>query len=280
MMSLWNKMFGKKDFIAHPAVGRAALPAMVGQPPPSLPARGSPTHACLACQGKFDPRRTLCPACRDPDTSLADAPEWFTRLQAHVTAVQANDTAVQLFRAGRLDDAIAELRRGLAAKPRYATGYSNLGFLYLRQAGLEHAVECLLRALEVDPEHQDAPDHLCDVLLALIDELAQIGLTDGFLATQPGGKFDAYNRHIRTRDIGVLIAKIGKRGVFKADRRVLETDLLMELVINAVQRKMGAHRASTGLPFAWQGIDGWNPPVAIPLRPSVSGACRQAGSGP
>lgn len=280
MMSLWNKMFGKKVFIAPPAAGQAALPAMVGQPPPSLPARGSPTHACLACQGKFDPRRTLCPACRDPDTSLADAPEWFARLQAHVTAVQANDTAVQLFRAGRLDDAIAELRRGLAAEPHYATGSSNLGFLYLRQAGLEHAVECLLRALEVDPEHQDAPDHLCDVLLALIDELAQIGLTDGFLATQPGGKFDAYNRHIRTRDIGVLIAKIGKRGVFKADRRVLETDLLMELVINAVQRKMGAHRASTGLPFAWQGIDGWNPPVAIPLRPSVSGACRRAGGGP
>jgi hypothetical protein len=44
MMSLWNKMFGKKDFIAHPPVGRASLPAMVGQPPPSLTARGSPTH--------------------------------------------------------------------------------------------------------------------------------------------------------------------------------------------------------------------------------------------
>src|SRR4029453_10417821 len=144
---------------------------------------------------------------------------------------QANDTAVQLFRAGRLDDAIAELRRGLAANPHYATGYSNLGFLYLRHARLEDAVEGLLRALEVDPEHHDAPDHLCEVLLALIDELAQIGLTDGFLATQPGGKFDEYNRHIRTRDIGVLIVKIGKRGVFRADGRVLESDLLMELVI-------------------------------------------------
>jgi RNA polymerase subunit RPABC4/transcription elongation factor Spt4 len=135
MMSLWNKMFGKKVFIAPPAIGQAALPAMVGQPPPSLPARGSPTHACLACQGKFDPRRSLCPACRDPDTSLADTPEWFAMLQAHVTAVQANDTAVQLFRAGRLDDAIAELRRGLAAKPHYATGYSNLRFCICARPG-------------------------------------------------------------------------------------------------------------------------------------------------
>jgi tetratricopeptide (TPR) repeat protein len=192
---------------------------------------------------------------------VTDAPEWFALLQAHVTAVQANDTAVRLFREGQLDEAIVVLRRALKANPSYATGYSNLGFLYLRQAGLEHAVECLLRALEVDPEHRDAPDHLCDVLLACIDELAQIGLTDGFLATQPGGKFDAYNRHIRTRDIGMLIAKIGKRGVFKADGRALESDLLMELVINAVQKKMGAHRSSSSLPFAWQGIYGWNPPV-------------------
>ena len=98
-------------------------------------------------------------------------------------------------------------------RPRISViGVGGAGLLAqeMRQAGLEHAVECLLRALEVDPEHQDAPDHLCDVLLALIDELAQIGRTDGFLATQPGGKFDEYNRHIRTRDIGVLIAKIGK----------------------------------------------------------------------
>jgi tetratricopeptide (TPR) repeat protein len=156
-------------------------------PSPQLTS-GSPTHTGLAWREQFDPLRALCPARRDPVTSVTDAPGWFAVLQAHVTAVQANDTAVRLFREGRLDDAIAELRRGLEANPSYATGYSNLGFLYLRQAGLEHAVECLLRALEVDPEHQDAPDHLCDVLLALIDELAQIGLTDGFLATQPGGK--------------------------------------------------------------------------------------------
>ena len=261
MMSLWHRMFGKKDSITPPAVACVPRPAMASQSPSPQLTSGSLTHTGLACAENFDPLQALCPARRDPVTGVADAPEWFAVLQAHVTAVQANDTAVRLFREGRLDEAIVELRRGLKANPYYATGYSNLGFLYLRQAGLEHAVECLLRALEVDPEHQDAPDHLCDVLLAFIDELAQIGLTDGFLATQPGGKFDEYNRHIRTRDIGLLIAKIGKRGVFKADGRALESDLLMELVINAVQKKMGAHRPSSSLPFAWQGIYGWNPPV-------------------
>jgi hypothetical protein len=260
-MSLWHRMFGRKASIPPPAVACIPRPAMASQSPAPQLTSGSLIHTGLAWQEKFDSLRALCPARRDHVTSVADVPECFAVVQAHVTAVQANDTAVRLFREGRLAEAIAELRRGLEANPYYATGYSNLGFLYLRQAGLEHAVECLLRALEVDPEHQDAPDPLYDVLLAFIDELAQIGLTDGFLATQPGGKFDAYNRHIRTRNIGVLIGKIGKRGVFKVEGQALGSDLLMELVINAVQKKMGAHRSSSSLPFAWQGIYGWNPPV-------------------
>ena len=56
------------------------------------------------------------------------------------------------------------------------------GFLYLRKGQLDQAVECLLRALEVDPHHKDATDHLVDVLRALIDELVHIGFSDGFLS--------------------------------------------------------------------------------------------------
>ena len=280
MLSLWNKIFGKKNSITPPAVAYTPGPAMPEQF--SLPRlmEGAPTHPCLACEKKIHPLGALCPACRDLDTSLTDAPEWFAVLQAHVTAVHANDTAVQLFREGQLDDAIVELRRGLEADPHYATGYSNLGFLYLRRADLEQATECLLRALEVDPKHADAPDHLCDVLLVLVDELTEIGLTDGFLSAHPGGHFDEYNRHIRTRNIGALIAKIGQKGVFEAEGQMLETQLLMEVVINAVQKKMGTHRPSTGLPFTWQGIPGWNPPVALALPPAADAACRRAGSGP
>jgi TPR repeat len=256
MLNLWHRMFGRKRSGPQRGVVRTRGSAMTGQFSPPQLTRHSPTHAC---REEIPPGEALCPVCCNPDTGRADAPEWFAVLQAHVTAVQANDMAVRLFREGRLDAAIAELRRGLEANPRYATGHSNLGFLYLRQAAFEQAVESLLRALEVDPNHQDAPDHLCDVLLVLIDELAHIGLTEGFLATQPGRKFDEYNRHIRTRDIGVLIAKIGKRGVFKADGRPLETDLLMELVINAVRQKMGSRNTWVNLRYAWQGIRGWQP---------------------
>jgi TPR repeat len=274
MLNLWNGMFGKKDSTAPSAVASAPGPAVAGQLSPRLTG-GTPNPACFACREQFNPLGTLCPTCRDPDMSLVDDPTWFTALQAHVTVVQANDTAVRLFRDGKLDDAIAELRRGLEANPHYATGYSNLGFLYLRRTELEQAVECLLRELDLDPVHQDAPARLCDVLLALIDELTGIGLTDGFLSTRPGGNFDEYNRHLRTRDIGALIARIGKRGVVKADGRILGANLLMEIVINAVQKRMRANKPSTGLQFAWQGIHGWNPAVAIPLQPVANAAYRR-----
>jgi tetratricopeptide (TPR) repeat protein len=151
-----------------------------------------------------------------------------------------------LFREGQLDDAIVELQWSLTVNPYYATGYSNLGFLYLRRGQFEPAVDCLLRALELDPQHNDAADHLFDVLRALIDELVLIGLTDGFLSALPEAEaFDEYHRHRRTRDIGLLIC-----------------------------------RNSTTLPFAWQGIQRWNPPVAVPRRRDAEAASQQVGRGP
>jgi hypothetical protein len=271
-MSFWRKFFGKKHLSGRSSASRASLPATTVRSSISPDATGSPTKACLACQRKFDALLTICPKCGSPEAIAADDPEWLTLLQAHVTAVQSNDTAVRLFREGRLDKAIGELHRGLEANPPYATGYSNLGFLYLCKGQLEQAINCLLRALEVDPRHKDAPDHLFDVLGALIDELVQIGFSDGFLSTQPGAKFDGHNRHMRTRAIGALIVKMGERGIFTAEGRVLESIQLMAIVINNVQKKMARHRNSTTLQFAWNGIGGWYPRAVIPLphTPSIS----------
>ena len=220
-----------------------------------------------------------CPASMPPATRRDDAPEWFTTLQAHVPAVQANDPAVRLFGVGQIDAAIAELRRGLEVNPQHATGYSNLGFLYWRKGQLELAVESLLRALELDPN--DATDHLFDVLRALIDALVLIGLTEGFLSTQPKAEAcDEYNRHRRARDIGLLIAKMGQKRIFKASGSVLDHDLLLMIVIADVQKRLGYCRNATTLPFAWQSIQGWNPPVAVSLRRSADAVGRKVGRGP
>jgi tetratricopeptide (TPR) repeat protein len=256
MTSLWSRLFGKKDSIEVLTTARSPRLARLRQSPSQLPTRGSPRHACFACRGKHNVPWANCPACGNADSSVPEDPEWFAFLQAHVAAVQANDTAVRLFRDGRLDDAIAELRRGLDSNPQYATGYSNLGFLYLCKGQLEMAVESLLRALALDPRHKDAPNHLFDVLRAMTDELVQIGLTDGFLSTQPGGMFDDCHRHLRARQIGTYIVMMGQRGVFKIDGRVIESDLLLGMVINNVCQMIGAHSHSTGLQYAWEGIRG------------------------
>ena len=117
----------------------------------------------------------------------------------------------------------------------------------MRKGWLAQAVACLLRALEVDPQHREAPGHLCDVLSTMIDELAQIGRCDGFLSMRPGGKFDDAGRHTRARAIGALIARIGQRGVVKAGGRPLTSDLLMDIMRNNVARKMAGARGAGNL---------------------------------
>lgn len=256
-MGLWRRLFAKNASSSRPLTSHTPRPALAIRTAGTISIRESPTTTCLACRRAFHAPLATCPQCGSAEMLLADPPAWLMLVQAHVTAVQLNDRAVQLFRAGRLDDAIEELRRGLAAHPHYATGYSNLGFLYLRKGQIDQAADCLLRALAVDPHHHDAPDHLFDVLRALVGELGQIGFSDGFFAEQPGGNFDDCRRHIRARAIGALLAKTGQSGAFMADGQALQSVQLMIIVFNTVQRMMRYHRNSTSLTFAWDGIGGW-----------------------
>ena len=76
------------------------------------------------------------------------------------------------------------------------------------------------------------------------------------LSTQPGEKFDDYDRHVCTREIGALIAKMGDRGVFTMDGRTLPRAQLMTLVIHGVRKKMKDYRTSASLNLARDGIDG------------------------
>ena len=271
-MSFWRRILGKRSSTDRPSATRARPDVVATSASPSPPTCRAPANAYLACRRTFDQLLTCCPRCGNAETVPADSPEWFVALQAHVAAVLSNDRAVQLFRAGRLAAAIAELQRGLRANPQYATGHSNLGFLYLRQGQLDRAAACLLRALAVDPHHQDARDHLVDVLGAFTDELVQIGFTDGFLATQPGGKFDAHNRHMRTREIGSLIAAIGQRGGLEVGGQALASPLLLGIVISHVERKMGYHSSAACLKFAWDGIGGCCPEAVIASSPHAAAA--------
>ena len=175
------------------------------------------------CQTQFDALLSACPKCSASSSILAGGVEIIEILQAQATAVQFNDRAVQLFNSGRLDDAIAELIRGLEVNPKHATGDSNVGFLWLKKGSMDDAIGSLLRAIELNPNHEDARDHLHDAVSKLIDELVQIGYKNGFLTEQPSEKFDDAKRHIRTRRIGALIAEIGHKGGFRKNGKTVES---------------------------------------------------------
>jgi hypothetical protein len=99
------------------------------------------------------------------------------------------------------------------------------------------------------------------LLFDCIDELATIGLREGFLSDQPGGAFDEKCRHIRTRKIGFIIAEIAKRGAFKnKDGMSIKTPRdLMGFALGKVAGKMGYHTNYTTLTHAWDGVSGWYP---------------------
>jgi uncharacterized RDD family membrane protein YckC len=50
----------------------------------------------------------------------------------------------------------------------------------------------------------------------LIDELIDIGRTDGFLSMEPGGKFNKNHRNIRAREIGMRLNEIGRKRLMQA----------------------------------------------------------------
>lgn len=253
-MRFWRRIFGHQQHARRPTAAGVFGPPT--QPSPSSsagdPTRCSAEGGCSAFGAPSFPALTR----RHPrGTAACGDPAWFQILQAHLGAVQSNDKAIGLFREGRLDDAIVTLQSGLQTNTHYATGYSNLGFLYLRKGGLDQATACLLRALEADPRHPDAPNHLVDVLHGLIEELVQIGFNEGFLALYPGAPFDHYHRHRRAREIGKLIVTIGAKGVVKVKGHPLRPMQLVQLAMSSVQQQMCDHRHAVNLALAWEGLD-------------------------
>jgi hypothetical protein len=79
----------------------------------------------------------------------------------------------------------------------------------------------------------------------LIAELIQIGQNEGYLSTEPSGKFNSDNHHIRAREIGERLDKLG--GL-----------TLMQETYSRVRPKVSNDRAK-GLEYAWRYIGRWEP---------------------
>jgi tetratricopeptide (TPR) repeat protein len=66
-----------------------------------------------------------------------------------------NNLATVLFRQGRVDDSMAEDRRGIALNPHDAEAWNNLGIAFARQGRFDDAIAALAQTAQVDPGYPD-----------------------------------------------------------------------------------------------------------------------------
>jgi hypothetical protein len=77
----------------------------------------------------------------------------------------------------------------------------------------------------------------------LIEELVKIGQLEDFLSERPGGAFNGQCRHIRARQIGERLNKIGGF-------------VLMEQVHKKIRKSLGP-QPGTHLSYSWADIGKW-----------------------
>lgn len=121
----------------------------------------------------------------------------------------------------------------------------------------DEAVEQLSTLRLAEYDHDEIQNLALEVVYLYIDELVQIGSTDGFLASKPGGKYNSEKRHIRARVIGEMISKIAESVPIRSDTEVVSSVSLMGMTINEVQKRLGYGSGSSELRWAWHGVGGW-----------------------
>src|SRR5262249_3094023 len=67
-----------------------------------------------------------------------------------------NNLGSALWKQGKLDEAITNLKEALRRKPTYADAHNNLGIVLVQQGRLDEGLACYDRALEHKAEHADA----------------------------------------------------------------------------------------------------------------------------
>jgi superkiller protein 3 len=68
-------------------------------------------------------------------------------------AIRRNNVGADLLRQGRLDEAIAELRRAVEVDPNYAVAQFNLAYAYERRDRIDEAIAQYRKALEIEPKN-------------------------------------------------------------------------------------------------------------------------------
>jgi tetratricopeptide (TPR) repeat protein len=147
-----------------------------------------------------------------PDAEIEAPPDELERVGALYAA------AVEAARAGRYDDAEAELKELLASHPDVGSAHYNLGYVYRMKQDWKAAEAEYLRVTELEPHRTDA-----FISLAAVRELdgRSVEAAEGLLAAAPAFPDDARLQYA----VGITAVNAGRSAEAEAAfRRVLELD--------------------------------------------------------
>ncbi|MCK5270003.1 MAG: tetratricopeptide repeat protein [Sedimentisphaerales bacterium] len=123
------------------------------------------TKECLSCGNKFDALLSVCSNCGVDIVGITEVgDELVDIIKAQTQSVKHNDNAIELFKQGKIEEALDEIKLSIKINPKHSTAYSNFGYMLLELGETDEAVDNLLKALELNPHHKDAPNYLYNSL--------------------------------------------------------------------------------------------------------------------
>src|SRR5438046_1243173 len=111
---------------------------------------------------------------------------------SELSVEDALSLAIQLHRAGHLDDAEALYRRIIEANPGQPDAIHFFGLLLHRRGKSEEAIELIEQSIRLDPEEPNRYNNLGNVLIEQGKLAEATGAYEKAIALQPGHA-DAYN---------------------------------------------------------------------------------------
>jgi WD40 repeat protein/tetratricopeptide (TPR) repeat protein len=125
------------------------------------------TKTCTVCGQELELLRHACPRCGSTGAMPPDVESMQFMQMRQARASDLVDEGARLFQTGELEEAEARFRQAVEANPWNATAHGDLGVVLLRLDRKPEALECLEKAVEIDPNVPGGQQLLAQLRAAL-----------------------------------------------------------------------------------------------------------------
>jgi tetratricopeptide (TPR) repeat protein len=118
-------------------------------------------HKCCDCEKDFNYLQASCPYCGgygDPFSASGtyEDAELNVEHKNKVESVEINNIGINLFRDGKLEDAIDQFQKAIDINPFHEQAYSNIGYVLIQMGDYERAIKILELVLSFSPFRREA----------------------------------------------------------------------------------------------------------------------------